>query len=65
MDANPLLKAALPGVIAGCAGYLAGAFLGPGLGPGWQGILQGGAFFVGLIGVAIGVRRQNRAGSGQ
>jgi hypothetical protein len=65
MHANALLNAALPGVIAGCAVYLAGTFLGPSLGPGWQDILQGGAFFIGLIGVVIGVRRQMRARSGQ
>jgi hypothetical protein len=63
--ANTLLKAALPGVIAGCAVYLAGAFLGPSLRPGGQGILQGGASSIGLIGVVIGVRRQRRARSGQ
>jgi hypothetical protein len=65
MDANTLLKAALPGVIAGCAVYLIGTFLGPSFGPGWQDVLQGGAFFVGLIGIVIGVRRQMRARSGQ
>ena len=57
MDPNTLVKAALPGAIAGAAVYIFGRVAGPHIGPGWQDILKGGAFFVGLIGIAIGVLR--------
>ena len=57
MDPNTLIRAALPGAIAGGVVYVVGTFIGPRIGPGWQDILQGGAFFVGLIWIAIGVTR--------
>jgi hypothetical protein len=54
------IRVALPGFIAGCALYLAGTFFGPALGAGWRDVLQGSAFFVGLIWITISVRRQRR-----
>ncbi|HMF39631.1 MAG TPA: hypothetical protein VKQ32_02995 [Polyangia bacterium] len=60
MDANNLLKAALPGAIVGVMVYVFSTIAGPRIGPGWQDILQGGAFFVGLIWIAISVSRAAR-----
>ncbi len=61
MNANELIRAALPGVIVGCVLYLIGGLVGPGLGPGWTDVIQGLSFFVGLIFVVIGVRRSQKA----
>jgi hypothetical protein len=58
MDANDLLKAALPAAIAGGAVYVVGSFVGPRMGPGWEDIIHGGAFFVGLIWLLINIRRK-------
>jgi hypothetical protein len=54
------IGAALPGVIVGCVLYLAGGVVGPRIGPGWADVIQGSAFFVGLIGAVLGVRRAQR-----
>jgi len=40
--------------------YVFSTIAGPRIGPGWQDILQGGAFFVGLIWIAISVSRAAR-----
>jgi Na+(H+)/acetate symporter ActP len=63
VDANELIKTTLPGVIVGCAIYVVGALLGPILGPGWEEIIQGLSFFIGLICVLLLVlhRRQRDA----
>jgi len=60
MDANVLIKGALPAVIVGCVLYLAGAVIGPMIGPGWSDVIEGLAFFVGLAWAAVGIRRRNR-----
>jgi hypothetical protein len=52
--------AALPGLVVGCVVYLVGVVVGPRIGPGWSDVLEGSAFFVGLIGIVIGVRRARR-----
>lgn len=66
MDANELVKTALPGVIVGCVIYVLGAFLGPILGPGWQDVIQGLSFFIGLICVLLLVlRRRQRDAAGK
>jgi hypothetical protein len=61
MTPNDLIRAALPGIIVGCGLWLIGALIGPALGPGWTDVIQGSAFFIGLIWVLIGVRRRARA----
>jgi hypothetical protein len=60
MNANDLIVAALPGFILGCALFLGGGLLGPTLGPGWQDVVQGSAFFIGLVWVVIAVRRNTK-----
>ncbi len=66
MAANELLKTALPGVIIGCVIYALGAFLGPILGPGWQDVIQGLSFFIGLISMLVLVlHRRHRDAAGK
>jgi hypothetical protein len=64
MDANDLIKGALPGAVAGCVLYLVGGLIGGAMGPGWKDILQGSAFFVGLVWALVGIRRKARAKKG-
>lgn len=52
--------AAFPGFIVGCVLYLLGGVVGPRMGPGWADVIQGSSFFVGLVGIVIGVRRAQR-----
>jgi hypothetical protein len=54
------IAAALPGLVVGCVVYLAGSLVGPKLGAGWTDVLQGSSFFVGLLLIVIGVRRNRR-----
>jgi hypothetical protein len=63
MKSNDIINGALPGLIAGCILYVIGGFVGPIIGPGWSDLLQGLSFFVGLIWVAIGIRRKLSAQS--
>ncbi len=66
MDINELLRTALPGVVIGCVIYVLGAFLGPILGPGWQDVIQGLSFFIGLICILVLVlRRRQRDAAGK
>jgi hypothetical protein len=60
ISASDLIVAALPGFILGCVLFLCGGLLGPKVDPGWQDVMQGSAFFFGLIWVVIAVRRNTR-----
>jgi hypothetical protein len=66
VDASELIKTALPGVIIGCVIYVLGAFLGPILEPGWQEVIQGLSFFIGLIAILVlALRRRQRDAAGK
>jgi hypothetical protein len=61
MSGKDLIVTALPGFILGWVLFFGGGLFGPMLGPGWQDLLQGSAFFIGLIWVVIAVRRRSQA----
>lgn len=61
MKSSDIINGALPGLIAGCILYVISSFVGPIIGPGWSDLLEGLSFFVGLIGVVIGIRRKQAA----
>ena len=58
MSTKELIVAGLPGFIAGCILFFAGSLVRPVLGSGWQDVLQGSSFFVGLIWAVISIRRR-------
>lgn len=47
---------AAPGLILGAVLYGFSGGIGAHLSPGWTDLLQGGAIFVGLVGVLLGIR---------
>jgi hypothetical protein len=57
MKQDDLIKAVLPGIIAGGILYVISSFVGPILGSGWGDLLHGLSFFVGLIWVGIAALR--------
>jgi len=66
MDVNLLIKGLLPGAIVGSVIYVLGAVVGPIMGAGWQDVIQGLSFFIGLIFALICIlifrRKQEAAG---
>jgi hypothetical protein len=61
LSPNDLVRALIPGLIVGGILWGFGAIAGPQFGPGWEDVIEGGAFFVGLVVVLVSLRRKTRA----